>query len=360
MAKLCIIHYNNSFIFILMRAISYFLRHIYREYYDDYFSNRNFNLFIIFFGESLTMLFYLMVKKYLVINNKNKKVFRIKKEDSKNKFSFFIYFLIFFCAGLDLTTSYYYIDYFYYKDKKQINQFDEIKNFFFIIIIFFFENIYLNKPNYGHHYLGIFLCCISLIIKIINFSFKDYKTALLLFVYIQCGFCLSAEILIEKSLNFDYFIDIYFICAFEGIFGIILVILIILIFYEYESIFAFIRIFDIKKFLLVMALDCVITLWYNISRLKIVEKNRASYNSIGNILTDVLIVIFEFIIKEKNREFLSIFSLIFALVGCLIFCEVIVLNFWNLDKYTFDMTSKRGINESLDMEENKINDSFDE
>ena len=50
--------------------------------------------------------------------------------------------------------------------------------------------------------------------------------------------------------------------------------------------------------------------------------------------------------ESENIYFLILFNFI-PLIGCLIFCEVIILNFYSLDKYTYIRTSKRGENELL-------------
>ena len=48
----------------------------------------------------------------------------------------------------------------------------------------------------------------------------------------------------------------------------------------------------------------------------------------------------------SENIFLILFNFI-PLIGCLIYCEIIILNFYGLDKYTYIRTSKRGENELL-------------
>ena len=345
MGKYLDFHYSNSFNYILMRIISYLFRYILRDYYNIYFSNKNFKLFIIFFGESLSLFLFLMVKKYFVVENRKKKIFKIRKNDEEGinifnkRFLLYIIILLGFCGILDLLNSIDYSNYFHYNSLNQI-------------IIFVSENIFLNKANYKHHYLGYFLCFISLILMIIKYSFKNIKSDIsVFFIYFECGFLLSSEILIEKKINFNYYIDIYFICTIEGIIGGIFAFLYIYLIKDpiYLYIKTMFNKFDIK-YIIVISFDCLITLFYNISRLKIIEKNRPSYNSIANILANFLICIYEYFYKNKNENIIHyILSLIFAILGCFIFAEVIVLHFCNLDKYTFDITYKRGINEMKQM-----------
>jgi len=374
MGKYLDFHYSNSFNYILMRIISYLFRYILRDYYNIYFSNKNFKLFIIFFGESLSLFLFLMVKKYFVVENRKKKIFKIRKNDEEGinifnkRFLLYIIILLGFCGLLDLLNSIDYSNYFHYNSRNQITFFNNIRNLFFISIIFVSENIFLNKANYKHHYLGYFLCFISLILMIIKYSFKNIKSDIsVFFIYFECGFLLSSEILIEKKINFNYYIDIYFICTIEGIIGGIFA-LIYIKFFEKLSIYSYfiqLKKKNIIQYIFVISFDCIITLFYNISRLKIVENNRASYNSIGNILANFLICIYDFIkdyINKKNygNNIYYILSSFSALLGCLIFCEVIVLHFCNLDKYTFDITSKRGLIESIQMQTDTDNEEKDE
>jgi hypothetical protein len=324
------------------------------EYYEDYYTSVrciNSILFDILF-------LFLMVKKYFVVENRKKKIFKIRKNDEEGinifnkRFLLYIIILLGFCGLLDLLNSIDYSNYFHYNSRNQITFFNNIRNLFFISIIFVSENIFLNKANYKHHYLGYFLCFISLILMIIKYSFKNIKSDIsVFFIYFECGFLLSSEILIEKKINFNYYIDIYFICTIEGIIGGIFAFLYIYLIKDpiYLYIKTMFNKFDIK-YIIVISFDCLITLFYNISRLKIIEKNRPSYNSIANILANFLICIYEYFYKNKKDNIIHyILSLLFAIFGCFIFAEVIVLHFCNLDKYTFDITYKRGINEMKQM-----------
>jgi len=351
-------NYNNSFNYILFRIFIYLFRHILRDYFNEYFLNKNFSLLLMFLSESLAIFFFLLIKKYLIQKNKRETVFQIRNINlienliSKKRSLFYIIIIIGFCGILDLINSIDYEKYFNYNFQNQITFLNIIKNLFYISILFVIENIFLNKPNYRHHYLGFFLCFISLILLFFQYSYKNIKLDIaIFFIYFEYGFLFSSFVLIEKKLNFDYFIDIYFICTIEGIIGGIFAFLYIYLIKDpiYLYIKTMFNKFDIK-YIIVISFDCLITLFYNISRLKIIEKNRPSYNSIANILANFLICIYEYFYKNKKDNIIHyILSLLFAIFGCFIFAEVIVLHFCNLDKYTFDITYKRGINEMKQM-----------
>ena len=63
MAKYFKFHYYNCFIYILIKTLSHIGRYILRDLAKKYFTNKTFNLFIVFFGESLSLIFYLCGKK---------------------------------------------------------------------------------------------------------------------------------------------------------------------------------------------------------------------------------------------------------------------------------------------------------
>jgi hypothetical protein len=87
-----------------------------------------------------------------------------------------------------------------------------------------------------------------------------------------------------------------------------------------------------------------LTCFFNVCRLKISEKKKPSFN---------IITLCFFFINENNIDLKRIYIyFIFLLIGNLIFCEIISLNFCNLNRNTFDITAKRA-----KMENNSINES---
>ena len=76
--------------------------------------------------------------------------------------------------------------------------------------------------------------------------------------------------------------------------------------------------------------------------LKIAEKSRPSYNLISQALSYFTL----FLINEKKNYSFYILIL-FLLISILIYCEVIVIKIFNLDKYTINEISKRGFKEVI-------------
>ena len=191
--------------------------------------------------------------------------------------------------------------------------------------------------------------------------FNQFNTKKFIYVIIlsfENQFLLSYLYIIEKKLNYEYFINIFKMSCFEGLFGIIIIIFLMIInqvffidsILNFNNFSLFIKqINNILNFLLIITfiiLSCLI----NIFRLKITEFTRPSTNSIGHLLSIFFIDIFDSFYKGPKIQIFSydiIFSSIFSIIGTFIFCEVIVLNFCNFDKYTFDKLSRRSEDDTI-------------
>ena len=345
------LHYYNCFVYILIRSISFSIREINRVENKDIFDNQYISLLLMVVGEIFSIFFYIYEKKISKKKNKDKvikfklKMVNSKKENWLNKHKIKIFFFI--CGLLDFIYSINYQYYYSYQLKKISDIFENTDRIFFIFIICIFENFYLNIHFYNHHYLGLFLSVISLIILI----FSDFSELIELFssffiitiiIYLEIAFLDAFQVLIEKKLNIDYYVNVYYICFIEGIYGICF----FLIYYLLTCKDDYLSLFKIKNFKTIYYLfgffEIILSCSYNLCRLKISEKNRPSYNIIGDLICMLLYNIYKSIFKELIWTQKLIFTTFFSLLGSLIFCEVITFNFWNLDKYTFYKTSIRG------------------
>ncbi len=344
------LHYYNCFVYILIRSISFSLREINREENKDIFDNQYMSILLMCVGEIFSIFFYIYEKK-ISKKKKQEKVlkFKLKRLNSENKnwikkHKIKIFFLM--SGVLDFFFSLKYHYYYSYQLKKISDIFENTDRIFYIFILCLGENFFLNIHFYNHHYLGIFLSVISLIILI----FSDFTELIELFsslfiiimiIYLEIGFLDSFQVLIEKKLNIDYYVNVYFICFIEGIYGLCFFV----IFYLLTCKGDYLSLFKIQNFKTIYYLFCffeiILSCSYNLCRLKISEKNRPSYNIIGDLICMLLYNIYKSIFKEFIWTHKVIFTTFFSLLGSLIFCEVITLNFWNLDKYTFYRTSIR-------------------
>ncbi len=344
------LHYYNCFVYILIRSLTFSLREINRVENKDIFDNIYVSLLLMCVGEIFSIFFYIYEKK-ISKKKKQEKVlkFKLKRLNSENKnwikkHKIKIFFLM--SGVLDFFFSLKYHYYYSYQLKKISDIFENTDRIFYIFILCLGENFFLNIHFYNHHYLGIFLSVISLIILI----FSDFTELIELFsslfiiimiIYLEIGFLDSFQVLIEKKLNIDYYVNVYFICFIEGIYGLCFFV----IFYLLTCKGDYLSLFKIQNFKTIYYLFCffeiILSCSYNLCRLKISEKNRPSYNIIGDLICMLLYNIYKSIFKEFIWTHKVIFTTFFSLLGSLIFCEVITFNFWNLDKYTFYRTSIR-------------------
>ena len=344
------LHYYNCFVYILISSISFSIREINRVENKDIFDNQYISLLLMYIGEIFSIFFYIYEKKISKKKNQEKviklQLTRLKSENENwlNKHKIKIFFFI--CGLLDFIYSINYQYYYSYQLKKISDIFENTDRIFFIFIICLFENFYLNIHLYIHHYLGLFLSVISLIILIFLHFTESTELFSSLFIitmiiYLEIAFIDAFQDLIEKKLNIDYYVNVYYICFIEGIYGICFLLIFYLLTYEGD----YLSFFKIKNFKTIYYLfgffEIILSCSYNLCRLKISEKNRPSYNLIGDFICMLLYNIYKSIFKKFIWTHKVIFTTFFSLLGSLIFCEVITFNFWNLDKYTFYRTSIR-------------------
>ena len=156
-------------------------------------------------------------------------------------------------------------------------------------------------------------------------------------LYLEFGFIRSIYYSFEKKLNFEYYISIYYIVFLEGIFGMLITLI-----YTFISSFIFQTNYNINineiltiEGIISILLFCILTCFCNLCRLKISEKKKPSFN---------IITLCFFFINKNNIDLNWIYIyFIFLLIGNLIFCEIISLNFCQLDKYTNKITHQRGL-----------------
>lgn len=352
------INFRNKVLYVLfISAIFDLLRYMITCVLKDIFKNPIIKLLLMSLGESLSFILYIIYLKKNSYRNKKSELFY----SSRNKK--FINFMLFLCSFLKVIGNFDFLYFYSYKIKKREDILDNLDIIFFTLLVCINEHSILKIQTYKHHKLGIFFIIFALIILTLsNYLriFNQFNTKKFIYVIIlsfENQFLLSYLYIIEKKLNYEYFINIFKMSCFEGLFGIIIIIFLMIInqVFFIDSIlnfnnFSFIKqINNILNFLLIITfiiLSCLI----NIFRLKITEFTRPSTNSIGHLLSIFFIDIFDSFYKGDKIQIFSydiIFSSIFSVLGTFIFCEVIVLNFCNFDKYTFDKLSRRSEDDTI-------------
>ena len=345
-------NFSNYFIYLFIRFLSYSCRFYISKMYSEYFLSPTIKLILMFFGESIALFFYLYQYKYI---KQGKNLFFVNFQQKKK--NIYISFIICFCGLSDLLGS---CDYQYTFSYSMKNISSKIVGFDYIILCLFVcinECYSLNIQIYNHQILGLILAIFPLIILFIINIDKNQQIQSFIFVVIiiiESKFILSMLYVIEKKLNYQYFININLLLFLEGIFGIF-----ILLIYRFLYVFIFkmdnsffIEIKNYKntfELFLIFSLYSVLSFVYNFSRLRITELTRPSYNIIGNLFCFFFQIIITSII-QKTISKMDIIIFIISFFGFLIYCEFIILKFCNLDENTIYKTKIRAKDDFLSIQ----------
>lgn len=332
---------------------------------------------LIFFGEGSMIIFY-WIEKQMTKQIKNKKneenAIVFYNDNSLNK-SFFWYLGIFlFMAIIDFFSQINYVKcIFTFSMIKCTDFYNAIHFTFFFIIFFINESYFLNIQIYSHHLLGIGIILLGLVLYIIIRILLDknklenntLSIVLIILISIENQYVRTINYILPKKLNTYYFMNMYLICFWKGLTGIILYI-IFFIFYDYifkfqNEISPFV---DLKTFGFKDIITSISTLTYcfsvglyNVVSLKITEKYRPSYNIISEVLTLLYFYIFVILPSNNEKVFYPIFMIVILFIilfGLLIFCETLIIKCFHLDKNTKRKISRRAIKEAIfDILENK-------
>ncbi len=347
-------NYSSSFLHLLFYSFCYLIQIIIMHYYEEINQSQISKMFMMYFAESLSIIFYLREKNK--INEKFiNEYFVIRQSNYKIK----IIFVLFWVSTLDLIGSIYYDSAYNYGMKKINSELVKyLKNTFNGLFIFFNEYIYLKIKTNLHQNVGIviyiFCLLVTLLNNLLNIHYKNYSLIsffLLFIIIIQSKYLQSFINIIEKNLNYEYYINIHFICFMEGIIGFIIV-------FIFDFFYVFIFRMDEKfiykievtkkhsfSFFIILPIYIVTIYIYNISRLKMIEKERPSYIILGKSISNLLASFFNIIIGKQNPfkdNYIEILNTVLSILGCLIFSEIMILHFCNLDKNTTNKTFKRG------------------
>ena len=357
MKNLISFHYSNYFIYIILYSLSTLLKD-YLEKECKIIGNNPFLIVILmYFGESWAFFFYLY-EKYQFKKKKNIKVFQqfIPKKNKTN----LIIFILFWCTIIDLFSSTPLI-FFYNHSMKKI----EYDNYFTTALIYFFlylhESFYLKIESYFHQQLGIGINFVSLLITFIfliidQINYTSIKSFICLMILLGGKNYLHSFLFIfEKKINYEYYVNMNYICCVEGIMGIILVLIInvgVFFFYNAKRIFIIdlnTKFENIPYLIIIIFFYVFFHFMLNFSRLKIAEIKKPSYVIIGKSLSFLYLSIINFIFNKNRNQSQNIFIIICminSVFGTLIFSEILILHFCDLDKNTLKVVVNRAERET--------------
>ena len=374
-------HKPKCFIYLIIIAITRTITDLIRNYGEKYFKFPIFRLFLLFCGQAIAIIFYLIQILSLEkqFNGHNYNILLDEQKIINHKCHSFIY-IFFFITLLSLLSELQWRDFIFNYEMLKV-RIEFIRNLETLVLFFSYiiaEKYLLEMNTYRHHYLAIGLNIFSFIIIIIYFFIKTYWTnykvfpliCVIIFI-IESQFFRSICYTIIKKLNHEYFINMNYILFIMGIIGII-----------YTFIFDFIhsnilkydinfynRIYNLidnkKEFIFIIIVYMIFICILNILNLKVIEETKPSYLAITNGFTNLFVQISHLIQNEffgkHYKHILNMINIIFALSFFLSFCifsEIISLNFCELDKYINEKISERSNRDTLNVLSNEFSEIY--
>ena len=374
-------HKPKCFIYLIIIAITRTITDLIRNYGEKYFKFPIFRLFLLFCGQAIAIIFYLIQILSLEkqFNGHNYNILLDEQKIINHKCHSFIY-IFFFITLLSFLSELQWRDFIFNYEMLKV-RIEFIKNLETLVLFFSYiiaEKYLLEMNTYRHHYLAIGLNIFSFIIIIIYFFIKTYWTnykvfpliCVIIFI-IESQFFRSICYTIIKKLNHEYFINMNYILFIMGIIGII-----------YSFIFDFIhsnilkydinfynRIYNLidnkKEFIFIIIIYMIFICILNILNLKVIEETKPSYLAITNGFTNLFVQISHLIQNEffgkHYKHILNMINIIFALSFFLSFCifsEIISLNFCELDKYINEKISERSNRDTLNVLSNEFSEIY--
>jgi len=365
--------FNVKILFILIYPIFKRIEDFTRDYLTK--DNRLFKTFRYFLSYGLNFIPYLIIKFRSKRNNKEDKEKEKKEEkdyiedDKKGVLNIFIkkqnkitliknvlfLFLLSFLGFFFYYFTYWKKDNTYRFAKQSMGIFFTIINY--IVLSYFILNQKLFRHNYVSAGIIIFILFILFIITSFYIESDDYFPAILIDIFFSLGFG-TYDILGKKYMNIFYQ-NPYFLLFAIGIINMILLLIFDLFVYFLESdidgiIIGFKNnVFSVSKFFLFI-FDIIIEWIWNIGiRLTIYYLTPCHY-----FMSQYVSEYIYYLIKayDSNKEFYStnniiIFSIAFFIniFCCLVFNEVVILNFCKLDYNTAKRIREREFKDAFEI-----------
>ncbi len=245
--------------------------------------------------------------------------------------------------------------------KKRLNKIKSPIEFISFFLFFLINERHILKIKiFRHQILGLgigSLCTLIALIKIKEFSISIFLSIIIIIEY---KFLETFHYIIPKKLNTEYFLNINLICALKGLFGFIISLILFIIyyfFYNYENY----RISESLTidYLLLCFIYIINSCVLNFFIFKIIEKIRPSYYLIPCFLSKLIPLIISVSDLEYRYDanfidrIIYYIKIIFSVPGLvyiffsLIFCEVLILKCFSLDKFTKNEIAKRAKDEVI-------------
>ena len=296
------------------------------EYIDKTFKFDRFSDYFICYICEICMILFYIIEKYLS---------KSKKEGFNNyKKLIKIIITLIICSLLFNIISIYLLKY----NDNIYEVRDYIRIIIFLILI---ERASSKNYFYSHQIVSLIIIIILFLYLIINniIDSIDLKSKILYALYFLHNYSYSFTYHIIKEINLKYYINIYLLASIKGLFGLIQY------YFQYKPTIPEFNLYNICFTILLFILLMInVYLGYKII---------SELGPIHRFMTDFIAIYIMEIIVNKNYEVLLIGLLL--IICCLIYLEIIQLNFCNLNKNLKINIEKRMI-EGIKKE---INDDFD-
>ena len=330
-----IIHFgivSNKFIYPVISTFILVLHSLFNTFSGRYTSDSIFNVFMMFFAESLSLIVFFIQSKF--INSKEKQ--EIKNNTQKSTLT--IICLICLCSSLDLCNTFI---------SNQIAKDNLLDNISVIISVLFtigFSKIIIGIQLHHHHLFGIIFFFAGMILNsIINISSNINVSSLILSLVGKAAFAI--QIVLEKYLLEHVYVNEYLLLGGEGVFGVI-VTTILLIFgskrcgdYSIDCNFQkFIT--DIKNagyfYIPTTIVYFILVFLLNIFRLLTIYHYIPAYHFIPTQFRAFILWIIQMIIPFKNEvikfSYFTLGGYILEIIGIIILLEIVIIKVFGMDK----------------------------
>ena len=295
-------HFKNELIYFL-----YFLPLCMLKITFNYYMRKKKDRYI-YYSESFSNIFLIVLYFYSFFSNKNSREYNIKTKNKK------LILLILFSISFYLIKDY--LEKFELKNTNLDN-----------ILIIFIDLIFIKKQIYSHHILSIIIIICLFILNLI--FYHEIPTSLYIFILIQI-YCKNFSITLIKYINTIYFINIYLLFSLIGIFSFL---------------FRLIQInFSFSQMNLQYIIYMTICFFENIMFCYIILKINVIYAIICYQISYFLVDCISF---DFDNLKIHLFFIFFQTFSSFIYLEIIELNFWKLNKNIKKNIISRGENDTI-------------
>ncbi len=302
---------------------------------------KNLSLLICYFLNKfekayITKFYFEEKKGKYTLKSKELKLFNILEKENL--------FLLLIISLVDVLSG----NYFLYINKLS-GQLSQILSFFIYLKLF-------NYNLYKHHLIGIILSSISFILLLINLLFIEKINILVYFDSVLIFILTGISYIFQKYMIDIKYADRFIILFYKGLFSLIIIFISQIFYYIFDKnmLINFNKLFNnISCF----GIYFILILLYEIIIIMLIKDTK-------NIIFFLLIVFSNFFsevifpIKTKykittHNPIIYFFIHLINIFGCLIFMEIIILNFCNLNKNIENEMIKRSIIEKYEIEYSK-------